>query len=434
MSFFSIPTEPLTYYDWRQRKKVTIGSPASTATLKADSTYTIRLADINASDAVGYTLPTIQVNADTSTTDPNRLGFWWWNPKTQRLTQTSNYADYASTFTAANLSQTYRLSTAGFTTYGDPFVSRLTAYTPPANTDFLPYYTQGAYASAVRGLVMSREEWQALFDSANDVALPNLGMEVRQYGDGVKVIQNADGSLGILSDTAGGILSIRRKLTANQWFWLLDFPALDDLSINQASQRLPTVIDLVAGLSSPSKGKTSTAASPAPLTPPPIEEATQNSLLADLPSFNTPPVQESTSADASDSSNRENPVNVDPLKATSPLRIRPAVFSRQATPFATFTGDRSTNTLSALPERAFLNLSFNLEGERLVKDAVRRSNITADARRVPIPLSPERTAPPPVDDDDAPPPFKPQQGQTNLASHPRQEDPDPRPSKRKPLP
>jgi hypothetical protein len=281
---------------------------------------------------------------------------------------------------------------------------------------------------------MSREEWQALFDSANDVALPNLGMEVRQYGDGVKVIQNADGSLGILSDAAGGLLSVRRKLTANQWFWLLDFPALDDLSIDQASQRLPTVIDLVAGLSSPSKKKTSTAESPAPLTPS-VEEAPPNKRLGELPSFNATPVQASTSAEASDSLNRENTVNVDPLKATSPLRLRPAVFSRQATPFETFTGDRSTNTPTALPEDVSLNLSFNLEGERLVKDAVRRSNITTDPRLVSMPfVTRDPQVPPTEDDDDAPPPFQAQQGQTNLAGHPRQEDPQPRPAKRKPLP
>jgi hypothetical protein len=128
----------------------------------------------------------------------------------------------------------------------------------------VPYYTQGKYATAVSSLVMTREEWQALFDSGTEVILSGIGKKIIQYGDGVKVIQNSDGTLGIVSDTAGGLQAIEQHIDNNKWFWLTSFPELDDYAIFQASQRLPTFVDLIDTLKQ-------TSASPKGGTPePPI--------------------------------------------------------------------------------------------------------------------------------------------------------------------
>jgi hypothetical protein len=244
MTSFSIPSVPITYYDWRLRKVVTIGSPPSASTITANTTYTTALAQVNPSDVVKYALAPIPVNAPTSLTDVAEVGYWWWNPKTQRISRSNNVNDYTSNFSVSALQQTYRVNTDALTDYGNTFAPKIVPYTPLTG-GFVPYYTQGKYASAVSSLVMTREEWQALFDSGTEVILSGIGKKITQYGDGVKVIQNSDGTLGIVSDAAGGLQAIEQYIDNNKWFWLTSFPELDDYAIFQASQRLPTLVDLI---------------------------------------------------------------------------------------------------------------------------------------------------------------------------------------------
>lgn len=380
MSLFTIPTPPLSYYDWRLRRVVTIGTTnAPNAQITADTTYTIQRPNINPSDVVNYDLWPITVNAPTDADDVDDVGFLWWNPLTQRFSRTDNVADYESTFSPNALQQTYRLNTAGFTTYGDPFSQRLVAYTPPTG-DFIPYYTQGRYAQAVSSLVMSREEWQALFDSGSEVIIPNLNMKVFQYGDGVKVIENPDGTLGIVSDAAGGLTAIRMHIGQNQWFWLTSFPQLDDVAIFEASQRLPTIISLI--------GDTN-------------DENTTNTPKS-LPI--APPLAEQVQAP-----NEENTAEANPLLGLGDNtdNFNPILFATLGN-----TGEDSASSVSGTPQNPTKNigletgvtrginstqgltldeetLSLVQDLERLVREAVRLANERIDARFVPAPLQRE---------------------------------------------
>jgi len=277
MTTFSIPSVPITYYDWRLRKVVTIGSPPSASTITANTTYTTALAQVNTSDVVNYALAPITVNAPTSLTDVAEVGYWWWNPKTQRISRTNNVNDYTSNFSVLGLQQTFRVNTDALSDYGNTFAPKIVPYTPLIG-DFIPYYTQGKYASAVSSLVMTQAEWQALFDSGTEVILSGLGKKVIQYGDGVKVIENSDGTLGIVSDAAGGLQAIELYIDQNKWFWLTSFPELDDYAIFQASQRLPTLVELIDTLKqAPSSSKRGTLG-PSPLPSPPVLLSTSSSL------------------------------------------------------------------------------------------------------------------------------------------------------------
>jgi len=318
MTNFSIPVVPITYYDWRLRKVVTIGSPVSASTIQADTTYTIVRPNINPSDVVKYPLAPITVNAPTGVADVASVGYIWWNPKTQKISRTNNLSDYSSTFSATGLNQTYRVNTDAFTDYGNTFAPKIVPYTPLTG-DFVPYYTQGNYASAVSALVMSRDEWQALFDSGTEVIIPGIGKKIIQYGDGVKVIQNSDGSLGIVSDVAGGLLAIEQHIDNNKWFWLTSFPQLDDYAIFQASQRLPAIIDLIDTLKKNTSPQTVTPQDPKglPIPPAPQTPALTSTLLTTQPkrpdetSLNTT-VQPASAEGLSALGNTQAPIDVSP--------------------------------------------------------------------------------------------------------------------------
>ncbi len=382
MSLFTIPTPLLSYYDWRLRRVVTIGTTsAPSSQITADTSYTIQRPNINESDVVEYDLWPITVNAPTGIDDVDDVGFLWWNPKTQKFSRTENVADYESTFSPTTLQQTYRINTAGFTAYGDPFVSRLVAYTPPTG-DFIPYYTQGNYAQAVAGLVMSRDEWQALFDSGSEVIIPNLNMKVFQYGDGVKVIQNPDGTLGIVSDADGGLTAIRMHIGQNQWFWLTEFPQLDDLAIFEASQRLPTIISLIGDTND--TNDEDNANTPKSLTiAPPLAEQVQapnasnpaNPLLNGGGNLQADPF-----LGLGDNTGNFNPIRFTSLGEASVVSGTPQNPTKN---IGLDVGKNATNSAPVLDAKVFEELEPLLQDlERLVRIAVRMANERIDARFV----------------------------------------------------
>ena len=383
MTTFSIPSVPISYYDWRLRKVVTIGSPVSASSIKADTNYTIVRPNINPSDAVNYTLWPITVNANTGVANVNDVGFLWWNPKTQQLSRTENVTDYPSTFSATGLQQTYRLNSDAFTTYGKAFSRRLVDYTPTTG-DFIPYYTQGSYATAVSSLVRSRDEWQALFDSGTEVIIPGIGKKVIQYGDGVQVIQNSDGTLDIVSDVTGGLLAIRPYIDSNKWFWLTSFPQFDDTLIFQASQRLPTIVDLIDLLNKNTTEKTlqqtSTASPKGFLIPPPLTQNIINPASPVDPTFNT--------------LNQETPIETEPLSEgiqtsteTSPSLLGYIASNPKTDEIRPIEDPLNPNktlglSLTKTPDTTANNLLNELT--QVVEDVVRRTNTNVDARRFSI--------------------------------------------------
>jgi hypothetical protein len=380
MSTFSIPAVPISYYDWRLRKVVRIGSPVSASTIKSDTTYTTALANVNPSDVVKYVLAPIAVNAQTEVADVADVGFWWWNPKTQKISQTSQITDYASTFSATGLTQTYRINTEAFTDYGNVSAPKIVPYTA-LTSDFVPYYTQGKYATSVSALVMSRDEWQALFDSGTEVIISGIGKKVIQYGDGVKVVQNSDGTLGIVSDVAGGLVRVEQHIDNNMWFWLTSFPQLDDYAIFQASQRLPAIIDLLDTL----KKNTASPSAQQGLPIPPPSQINSNALAPIITTSTQKPLNNPTQTvqglDSPASTETQAPADVslsllgyippdlevseakegqDPLNPTKSLGL----------------------TFSDAPSLSADDLIQELT--KIVQDLLRQSNTTVEARRYSI--------------------------------------------------
>ncbi|MFN7310475.1 MAG: hypothetical protein ACK5T0_03805 [Vampirovibrionales bacterium] len=379
MSNFSIPAVPITYYDWRLRKVVSIGSPISASTIKADTTYTTALANVNPSDVVKYAIAPITVNAQTGVADVADVGFWWWNPKTQKISRTSQVTDYASTFSATGLTQTYRINTDAFTDYGNISAPKVVPYTP-LTSDFVPYYTQGKYATSVSSLVMSRDEWQALFDSGTEVIIPGIGRKIIQYGDGVKVIQNSDGTLGIVSDAAGGLLRIEQHIDNNKWFWLTSFPELDDYAIFQASQRLPSIIDLIDSLT---KGTAPEKLKSLPIPPPP--QINSNALAPIV----TNATQKPLNKEAQSIQGLGSPASTE---TPAPADVSPSLLGYISPNFKTDAATQGEDplnptkslglTLSDAPSVSADDLIQELT--KIVQDLLRQSNTTVDARRYSI--------------------------------------------------
>ncbi|MCE2930550.1 MAG: hypothetical protein LW809_04070 [Vampirovibrionales bacterium] len=379
MTNFSIPAVPITYYDWRLRKVVTIGSPKSASTIQADTSYTIVRPNINPSDVVNYPLAPITVNASTGLADVDDVGYLWWDPKTQTLSRTNNFNDYASSFSATSLKQTYRVNTDAFTDYGNTFAPKIVPYTP-LTSDFVPYYTQGNYANTVSSLVMSRDEWQALFDSGTEVIIPGIGRKVIQYGDGVKVIENSDGTLGIVSDSAGGLLAIEQHIDNNKWFWLTSFPQLDDYAIFQASQRLPSIIDLIDSLKENTAQQT-----PKRLPIPPPPQANLNTLAPIVTSATPKPLDKEAQASQLLGSSAST-------KTQAPVDVSPSLLGYISPTLKTNTATQDEDPLN--PTKS-LGLTFSdapsLSADdliqalaKIVQELLRQSNTTVEARRYSI--------------------------------------------------
>jgi hypothetical protein len=236
MSIPAILGQYSVYFNWLTREYEAFGSSTPTSPIQADTAYTVTLPTINESDSLQWQLPTLRVQPATTLANVNEVGFLWWNSETQRVERTATYEEYASKFSPTALNQTWQLNNANFTRFGNPFESRLVPY-DGTNVSDVPYTTQGAYPQFFKGLVMTQAEWQALFDSADTVTLPGLGIQIEQWGDGVVVTTKADGTLGIESTATGGLLDIRIVAEASQWFWLTPLPELDEVAIYQASQR-----------------------------------------------------------------------------------------------------------------------------------------------------------------------------------------------------
>ncbi len=380
MTNFSIPAVPITYYDWRLRKVVTIGSPTSASTIQANTTYTTALANVNPSDVVKYAIAPITVNAPTGVANVSTVGYWWWNPKTQKINRTKNLGDYASTFSATGLNQTYRINTDAFTDYGNISVPKIVPYTPLTG-DFVPYYTQGKYARSVSALVKSRDEWQALFDSGTEVIIPGIGKKMIQYGDGVKVIQNSDGTLGILSDVAGGLLAIEQHIDNNKWFWLTSFPQLDDYAIFQASQRLPSIIDLLDTL----KKNTPSPSAQQSLPIPPPPQLNSNALTPIGPTATQKPlnnpIQTTQGLDSPATTETQAPADVSPslLGYISPnVKVSKAKEGQDPLNPTKSLGLTFVDTPSTSADDLIEELT------KIVQDLVRQSNTTVESRRFSI--------------------------------------------------
>jgi hypothetical protein len=181
MSITNITSQYTVYFNWLTRQYEHYGSAMPTSPIQANTPYTVTLPEINESDTLQWQLPTLRVQPATTLSNVDDVGFLWWNPETQRVERTATYEEYASKFSPTALNQTWKLNTANFTRFGNPFEQRLIPYDGTGVSD-VPYTTQGAYPQFFSGLVMTQAEWQALFDSDDIVTLPGLGIEIEQWG------------------------------------------------------------------------------------------------------------------------------------------------------------------------------------------------------------------------------------------------------------